>query len=65
MLSDVYFPRVSGVSTSIETFRAALAKLDIQVTLVVPDYPCRRSAAMNGASSGCRREQCRVILKIA
>ena len=41
MLSDVYFPRVNGVSTSIQTFRAALAKLDIQVTLVVPDYPCR------------------------
>ena len=41
MLSDVYFPRVNGVSTSIQTFRGALAKLDIEVTLVVPDYPGR------------------------
>lgn len=41
MLSDVYFPRVNGVSTSIQTFRAALAKLGIEVTLVVPDYPNR------------------------
>jgi hypothetical protein len=41
MVSDVYFPRVNGVSTSIQTFRAALAKLGIQVTLVVPDYPDR------------------------
>lgn len=41
MVSDVYFPRVNGVSTSIQTFRAALAKLGIQVTLVVPDYPER------------------------
>ena len=41
MLSDVYFPRINGVSTSIQTFRAALAKLGIEVTLVVPDYPGR------------------------
>jgi 1,2-diacylglycerol 3-alpha-glucosyltransferase len=39
MLSDVYFPRVNGVSTSIQTLRAALANLGIQVTLVAPDYP--------------------------
>ena len=25
MVSDVYFPRINGVSTSIETFRGALA----------------------------------------
>jgi glycosyltransferase involved in cell wall biosynthesis len=39
MISDVYFPRVNGVSTSIQTFRRELARLGTQVTLVVPDYP--------------------------
>lgn len=38
MVSDVYFPRVNGVSTSIETFRQALAAEDIEVRLVVPRY---------------------------
>jgi len=39
MISDVYFPRVNGVSTSIETTRHALEKLGHEVTLIVPDYP--------------------------
>ena len=39
MLSDVYFPRVNGVSTSIETFRHDLAEQDINVTLIAPHYP--------------------------
>lgn len=39
MLSDVYFPRINGVSTSIETFRRDLAGYGIDVTLVVPAYP--------------------------
>ena len=38
MVSDVYFPRVNGVSTSIETFRRTLAGLGIEVRLVVPRY---------------------------
>ncbi len=38
MVSDVYFPRVNGVSTSIETFRHALAAESIEVSLVVPRY---------------------------
>ncbi len=38
MVSDVYFPRVNGVSTSIETFRRALPKEGVEVRLVVPDY---------------------------
>jgi 1,2-diacylglycerol 3-alpha-glucosyltransferase len=37
-VSDVYFPRVNGVSTSIETFRRDLAGLGHEVTLVAPDY---------------------------
>lgn len=38
MVSDVYFPRVNGVSTSIETFRRTLRELGVEVTLVVPGY---------------------------
>ena len=38
MVSDVYFPRVNGVSTSIETFRQTLVEHDIDVRLVVPRY---------------------------
>ena len=39
MISDVYFPRINGVSTSIESFRHSLAELDIDVHVVAPDYP--------------------------
>lgn len=39
MLSDVYFPRVNGVSTSIQTLRQALAAAGHSSVLVVPDYP--------------------------
>jgi glycosyltransferase involved in cell wall biosynthesis len=38
MVSDVYFPRVNGVSTSMETFRRCLADEGIEVRLVVPRY---------------------------
>ena len=38
MVSDVYFPRVNGVSTSMETFRQALARQGVEVRLVVPRY---------------------------
>ena len=39
MISDVYFPRVNGVSTSIQTFRRDLAALGCETWLVTPDYP--------------------------
>jgi glycosyltransferase involved in cell wall biosynthesis len=39
MISDVYFPRVNGVSTSIQTFRRELATLGHQVDLIAPAYP--------------------------
>jgi hypothetical protein len=39
MISDVYFPRINGVSTSMQTFRAALEQTGAQVTIVAPDYP--------------------------
>lgn len=39
MISDVYFPRVNGVSTSIQTFRRELAALGHESTLIAPAYP--------------------------
>ena len=39
MVSDVYFPRVNGVSTSIQTLRQALATAGHASVLVTPDYP--------------------------
>jgi len=38
MISDVSFPRVNGVSTSIATFRQSLAELGHETTLVAPAY---------------------------
>ncbi len=38
MLSDVYFPRINGVSTSIETFRGALEAERITTQLIAPSY---------------------------
>ena len=38
MISDVYFPRINGVSTSIESFRHALAEIDVEVDIVAPAY---------------------------
>jgi 1,2-diacylglycerol 3-alpha-glucosyltransferase len=38
-VSDVYFPRVNGVSTSIRTFRADLAQAGVETELVAPEYP--------------------------
>ena len=39
MISDVYFPRVNGVSTSIATFRRSLRQQGHTSTLVAPAYP--------------------------
>jgi glycosyltransferase involved in cell wall biosynthesis len=37
-ISDVYFPRVNGVSTSIQTFAREFVELGHEVTLLAPDY---------------------------
>jgi 1,2-diacylglycerol 3-alpha-glucosyltransferase len=42
MISDVYFPRVNGVSTSIQVFRADLNELGLASRLVAPLYPGQR-----------------------
>ncbi len=39
MISDVYFPRVNGVSTSILTFQQELAEQGHYVHIVAPQYP--------------------------
>lgn len=38
MLSDVYFPRVNGVSSSIRSFCHELVRLGHEVAIVAPDY---------------------------
>ncbi|MDR3352399.1 MAG: glycosyltransferase [Zoogloeaceae bacterium] len=38
MTSDVYFPRINGVSTSIETFRKTLTPYGVETLLVAPRY---------------------------
>ena len=44
MISDVYYPRINGVSTSIATFRRALHARDHQTLLLAPEYPGRSKA---------------------
>jgi len=39
MISDVFFPRINGVSTSIESFRRELLAQGHRVTLLCPEYP--------------------------
>jgi len=56
-VSDVYFPRVNGVSTSIRTFRQDLATCGVETLLVVPSYvqsgaPPDEPGIMRVASSG-------------
>ena len=38
MISDVYFPRVNGVSTAIMTLRRELRRMGHDITLIAPDY---------------------------
>jgi 1,2-diacylglycerol 3-alpha-glucosyltransferase len=39
MISDVYFPRINGVSTSIQTFRRGLHAAGHESALIAPEYP--------------------------
>jgi 1,2-diacylglycerol 3-alpha-glucosyltransferase len=39
MISDVYFPRINGVSTSIQTFRRGLNAAGHETILIAPEYP--------------------------
>jgi len=49
-ISDVYFPRVTGVSTSIQTFARELSAKGHEVTLIAPDYGSREYYAGADAS---------------
>ncbi|MFI4914523.1 MAG: glycosyltransferase [Steroidobacterales bacterium] len=51
-ISDVYFPRVNGVSTSIRTFRNDLGAAGIETVLVAPAYPAAVAAGESAASAG-------------
>jgi 1,2-diacylglycerol 3-alpha-glucosyltransferase len=60
-ISDVFFPRVNGVSTSIETFRRDLSALGHEVVLVAPAYT-EAAAAPNGpADPSIRRVPARAV----
>lgn len=39
MISDVFFPRINGVSTSIQTFMNSYLAMGHKVTLIAPAYP--------------------------
>jgi glycosyltransferase involved in cell wall biosynthesis len=56
MLSDVYFPRVNGVSSSIRTFTRELARLGHDVTIVAPEY--------DGAETDAEFEMLRVAARV-
>jgi len=47
MVSDVYFPRVNGVSTSIQTFRKRLVQLGHESWLIAPEYGSASSDETN------------------
>jgi 1,2-diacylglycerol 3-alpha-glucosyltransferase len=48
MISDVYFPRINGVSTSIQTFRRGLHAAGHETVLIAPEYPAGASASEEG-----------------
>ena len=47
-ISDVYFPRVNGVSTSIRTFREDLARRGVETLLIAPEYEGQLQPAEQG-----------------
>jgi glycosyltransferase involved in cell wall biosynthesis len=47
MLSDVYFPRVNGVSTSIQTFARSFQEQGHTLTLIAPQYPEDTESSFN------------------
>lgn len=54
LLSDVYFPRVNGVSTSLQTFCADLREAGVATTLIAPEYDASPDAARVEAGEGQR-----------
>jgi 1,2-diacylglycerol 3-alpha-glucosyltransferase len=54
-ISDVYFPRVNGVSTSIRTFREDLAVCGVETRLVAPHYAAAHTPVKEDEEQGVRR----------
>ena len=65
MISDVYFPRINGVSTSIQTFRRGLHAAGHETVLIAPEYPGAAAPTASTASCECLRATCRAIRKTA
>ena len=60
-VSDVYFPRVNGVSTSIRTFREDLARCGVETLLVAPRYESPAEAPGSTGESGVLRVPARPV----
>jgi 1,2-diacylglycerol 3-alpha-glucosyltransferase len=60
-ISDVFFPRVNGVSTSIETFRRDLVALGHEVVLVAPAYSQEAPDPREAANPSVRRVPARAV----
>jgi len=58
MISDVYFPRVNGVSTSIQTFARDFTAKGHEVALIAPDYGSDPGSWARGVPlSGCEPQE--------
>jgi glycosyltransferase involved in cell wall biosynthesis len=60
-VSDVFFPRVNGVSTSIETFRRDLVALGHEVVLTAPAYSRTSPEPCETANPSIRRVPARAV----
>jgi 1,2-diacylglycerol 3-alpha-glucosyltransferase len=60
-ISDVFFPRVNGVSTSIETFRRDLVALGHEVVLVAPAYSADSPDPREALNPSVRRVPSRAV----
>jgi len=61
VVSDVYFPRVNGVSTSIRSFSEDLSRMGVVSTLVVADYGLPPGAGTDDPSFDVLRVPARVV----
>ena len=62
MISDVYFPRVNGVSTSIRTFAESLREQGHVVHLIAPQYPAQEGQPLTVDESWITRIDARKIV---
>jgi 1,2-diacylglycerol 3-alpha-glucosyltransferase len=60
-ISDVFFPRVNGVSTSIETFRRDLKALGHEVVLIAPAYSTAPADPGEAVNPSIRRVPARAV----